>query len=531
MEQIVDLWRMVWRRFWIIALVLVLGLPLVALYAYLKLPLYEAEAKILVESQRIPGDMARTTVTIGAGERLQQIQQRLMARDNLLNLIREVGLYADRDDLTLTEKVDLAREATKIVPITLTGVRAHGHNTVLSAFIIRVTYESPEKAAELANRFVTVVLDQNIQSRSERARETTAFFAQEQERLDREIIALEAEITRFKQENKDALPDSVLFRQSELSRLGDARLALSQRLLDFEEERRQVLVKLDALSRTGTTTGQPGPGQVELARLEAALVRTRAIKAETHPEIRALERQIAALKAVLAGTAAPAETAGPRPTSAEEVELRGRLDTLVSQAKLLTAEKETLEKRRADLAESLQKTPAIEIQLNALARRLTEKQEMHGVITRKRTEAETGERMEVNQQAERFEVIESAIVPQKPIAPNRRKIVVLGSGVVFVLAFGLALLADQMRPRIRSGGQLERQLGLRPVVSLPYVRTRSERRQRLAWRGSIAALVLLGIPAGLYAVDRFYRPLPLVAEQLAEKSGADNIIRMIEKRF
>ena len=54
MEQIADLWRMVWRRFWIIALILVVGLPLVAFYAYLKLPLYQSEAKILVESQRIP---------------------------------------------------------------------------------------------------------------------------------------------------------------------------------------------------------------------------------------------------------------------------------------------------------------------------------------------------------------------------------------------------------------------------------------------------------------------------------------------
>ena len=112
MEQIAELWRMIWRRFWIIALILVVGLPLVAFYAYLKLPLYQSEAKILVESQRIPDELARSTVTVEAGERLQLIQQRLMARDNLLKLIQDLGLYANRDDLTLTEKVDLVRDAT-----------------------------------------------------------------------------------------------------------------------------------------------------------------------------------------------------------------------------------------------------------------------------------------------------------------------------------------------------------------------------------------------------------------------------------
>ena len=76
MDMIPELWRMFLRRFWIIALVSVVGLPLVALYAYLKPAIYQAEAKILVESQQIPDDLARSTVTADAGERLQLIQQR-----------------------------------------------------------------------------------------------------------------------------------------------------------------------------------------------------------------------------------------------------------------------------------------------------------------------------------------------------------------------------------------------------------------------------------------------------------------------
>ena len=472
-------------------------------------------------------------MTVEAGERLQQIQQRLMARDNLLKLIQDLGLYANREDLTLTQKVDLVRDATAIVPITLTGRHAHGGNTVLSAFIIQVTHENPNQAAQLANELVTIVLDQNIQARTQVASETTAFFSQEQSRLNREIIALETEITRFKEENKDALPESVGFRQAELSRLGDAQLTLDRSLLELEEERRTILAELEALVRSGPPLAELTPEERELRTLESSLIQKQAILALSHPEVRALKNRIAALKRALEAEGAPNAGAGEEGplASAEQAALESRLVLLDGQAKLLEDQKAALEKRREALAESLQRTPAIEIQLNALSRKLVEKQEMHAVITRKRTEAETGERLELNQQAERFEVVENAIAPQEPIAPDRKKIVVMGSGLVFVLAFGLAFLVDQARPRIRSPAQLERQLGLRPVVSLPMVWTRRERRWRWTLRSGLVAMVLLAIPGGLYAVDRYHKPLPLLAEQLVEKSGADNILRMIEQRF
>lgn len=530
MDQIIELLRMLQRRLWIVGLVLILGLPLVAFYAYLKLPLYEAEAKILVESQRIPGTLAESTVTAEAGERLQLIQQRLMARDNLLRLIQDLGLYADRDDLTLTDKVDLVRDATRIVPITLTGRRARGHNTMLSAFVIRVTHENPQQAARLANEYVTIVLDQNIQNRTSVARETTAFFTQEQERLNREIIALEEEITRFKEENKDALPESLSFRQAELSRLGDALRELDNSLLELDEERRTAQDELDVIEQAGPPAAQLSPEARELRALESALIQKLAILSDTHPEIRVMKNRIAALREALkAGAAASGEDA-PAP-SPEELALRNRLKFLASQIKLVQDQKAELEKRRDELTESLQRTPGIEIQLNGMGRKLTEKQEMHAAITRKRAEAETGERMELNQQAERFEVIENAIVPHKPIAPDRRKIVGMGSGMMIAFALGLAFMVDQMRPRVRSAAQLERQLGLRPVVSLPVIRTRRERRRRWTLRGGLAAMILLAIPAGLYVIDRYHKPLPLLAERLVERTGADNIMRMIEQRF
>ena len=76
----------------------------------------------------------------------------------------------------------------------------------------------------------------------------------------------------------------------------------------------------------------------------------------------------------------------------------------------------------------------------------------------------------------------------------------IGSGFLACLvAFGL----EMMNPAIRTSAQLERQLGIQPVVSIPFVTTTWEKRRRkLAWIGGLLALLL---------------SLPLLLRTIAEK--------------
>ena len=65
-------------------------------YSQVLPPVYRSSATILVESQLIPTDLARPTVSANASERIQLIEQRLMTRDNLLGIARTYGLFSQR---------------------------------------------------------------------------------------------------------------------------------------------------------------------------------------------------------------------------------------------------------------------------------------------------------------------------------------------------------------------------------------------------------------------------------------------------
>src|SRR5258707_2632507 len=81
---------------------------------------YLSEGKILVQSQQIPTELVRPTVTSAAQERIQVIEQRTMTRDNLVAIVDKFQLFPDKRTLmSVTELVALMKKNTKIAPVDL----------------------------------------------------------------------------------------------------------------------------------------------------------------------------------------------------------------------------------------------------------------------------------------------------------------------------------------------------------------------------------------------------------------------------
>ena len=529
-QTVYELWNIFMRRVWVVLFVGTVGITGSVFVAYVVPPVYEAQGTILVESQQIPSELAGSTVTQSAVERLEVIKQLLRTRDNMIRLINDLNLYADRTDLTLTEKIDLLRDAMVIRPITIDDRRRRARDTIISAFTVNVTYTDPLRVTQIANALVTTALDQNLQTRTRQASETLSFFNDEESRLFDQLTQVEAELTQFKRDNENALPDSLGFRRTELSRLIDNDLLIDRRILELEEERGALQAQL-AIS--ADLQAETSPEERLLRQLEAELVQKSAIFSEDHREVRSLTARIAALQAQTPAdrTAAEGGAQVDAKTSGRIGAIQRQIDLIATQIVLLQDQKTVLATQRSEIEESIARTPGVEMNLNQLDRRLTELKEQYQVAVRKRALAETGERLEINQQAERFEIIEQPVQPEEPISPNRPKIVIMGSAATVGLALGLAFLLELINPVIRSAEQLERRLELRPMAVIPYVRTRSERFARGVRIVSFLLIVAIGIPAILFLLDEYYLPLEVIGTKIAEKSGLDEIFRAVESRF
>lgn len=514
------------RRGWIIVLCVMVLAPLALGVAYVLPPVYSATARILVEGQQIPETLARSTVTNSAAERIELVKQRLLTRQNLIRLIEEQDLYSDRPELSLSDKVDRLRASTGFEIMQFAGGR---DGSGLAAFTITVRANQPVLSASVANQFVTMALNQNAESRRERATDTVNFFDQEVRDLGAEIDALEKRILAFKRENAAALPDSLAFRRSEVRSLEEQIYDRQQRLIVLEEDRRELTLRLEGGGRP--TEAQLTPQERQIRDLENSLAQRLATLTPTHPQIIALEARIAALKAGPQVASADGEETASRAAEFERRRLERQIDLADEQITLIDERQEEARERVIAMRETIGATPRVEIQLNALERRFANLQAQYATAVAKQADARTGEKLEINRQAERFVVIEQAQTPENPQSPNRTLIAAGGGGASLALGVGLVVLLELLNRSIRTTGDLQRRVQLRPVVIVPYIRTRSELWRRRVGFMLFAGLVLIGVPALLFAIDTYYLPLEVLAESFMRRSGLENAIRLIENRL
>ena len=384
--------------------------------ALLWTPVYLSEGRLLVESQQIPADLVRPTVTATAKERIQVIQQRVTTRDNLLALLDKYKLYAnDRTRLSRTELLDLMRDNIRIEPINLD--QASGARAQTIALKVGFTDQRPDVATQVANELVTLFLNEDARNRTNRAMETTRFLAREAQRLDSDLNAIEAKIVEARKQFRD-----------------------------------HPLWESSAGVRVSP-----------VATLKTELAQKRAVYSKAHPEVRRIEAQLAALEKLEAPVAATTQK-GITPATATEV-----LEPLLAQR--VAAQKN------------------LEIANDKLAA------------------ARLGESLERAQFSERLQVLEQAVAPQKPIKPNRPKIIALA--FIGAVMAGLAgVVGIEMFDRtIRGSRDLLQVAGGNSIVVVPYISTKAELdRSKYRWV-TVAGAVVLALMAALVSVHVFYRPL------------------------
>lgn len=467
---------------------------------------YVSSSRLLIESSQIPTSLAESTVQTGASEELQIIEQRLMTRVNLLDVARSQKVFADIGTMAADDIVDEMRRATSIYISS-----GAGQATLMS---ISFEADSGQIAANVVNQFVTKVLQDNAENRADRAGDTLEFFEVEVERLGTELERQNAKILAFNNENSDALPETLNYRLSQQTSL-QATLNQTEREITLVTEQRRRLV--DIFNATGsvgpTPTANLSPEEQKLLQLQDALRNAKAVFSSEHPKVVTLERQVKQQEELVSSRAGVGSDGQVTPSSILDIQLAdmdARLDVLNKQ-KLQTQE------QLAVLNETIERTPEVTIKLASLNRDYKNISDQYNNATRSLAVASTGERIELLSKGRRIAVIDPATVPSEPARPNRALIAVGGS--LFGAFLGLAVIAalEFLNSSIRRSSDITRKLGITPLATVPYVRTPMEMVVRRAVFVALFAILVIGIPAILFAVHTYYLPLDLIYARISDK--------------
>jgi succinoglycan biosynthesis transport protein ExoP len=375
-------------------------------------PTWRSEARMLVEPQQIPGDLAQATVAVDPYEQAQIIEQRIMTRDNLLELADRIGLYAGDPEISTNGIIGDMRGRIEFIgfepDVTVS-------RDVPGATIIGVAFNAPDGpfAVKGANELVNLVLQENVRIRTDRAGDTATFFQAEVERLQGAIERQSARIAEMKTANVDALPDSLATRRAQQQTEQERMLALEREEAALRNQRATVVWVFE---RTGRSSAVAlSPEEEELEALRSELRQQRAVYAPTSPPVRLLETRIAALEGLVeeqrASRATPGADGAPQaPLSDLDVELA----PIDARLEFIAQEKALIQQALEDLDETIQATPQNEMILAGLERELASLSDQYEAAVANLGQAQVGERIEVLSKGERFSLIEPPTEPGSP---------------------------------------------------------------------------------------------------------------------
>lgn len=234
-----DFLDMVRRRIGLISFVFIAGCFLSLFWALGKPHTYISSEVIQIEQPKIDSDLAPTTVAGSSARRLQLIEQQVMSRASLLEIIDKFGLYENLSELRDSQKVDLLRRS-----ISITGVAAvregFADDGTISVLTMTASMETAENAQAVAHELAERTRVLSAAQRKEQTAETLAFFTQQEEILARDIAELEEELATFRRENDLSIQGSLEFRRAEIASINDALLQLDRELIAAQLARNRI---------------------------------------------------------------------------------------------------------------------------------------------------------------------------------------------------------------------------------------------------------------------------------------------------
>lgn len=470
------------RRWHYMLVVFLLVLIAALLTAAMLPPVYQSTGTILVESQQIPPDLVKATVTSYADERIEIIKQRVMTRDNLYRIIQKYNLYANKIEKETTSS--LINEMRDSISVELLSANVGGGkgSKATIAFKVGFEYEKPEVAHKVANELVTLFLDENVKARTERATETTEFLTHEVERINAELESVENKVAAYKQAHANSLPEHMEMYMGMLQRAEAELQETDREYKSTQEELRYLDVELTSAKANDKSNPETQVSQAisELDKAKAELERALALYKETHPTVRALKRKVEALEkaaAVPVSNSAPIKSAD---ISKDLVVAKVQAQIEAAKARLISLQeqKRTIQSKMGQLQAQVVQSPQVEKELFGLMRDYENAKSKYEEVKSKQINAKIAENLEQDNKAERFSMLEPPIFPDKPIKPNRKKIIALGVFSAMAAAVALVGFLEMMDKTIRGAESLMVVMRMRPLAVIPYISTEAELRRK-----------------------------------------------------
>ena len=530
MEDYVDVLRR--HKSWILG-PLFAGIVVATVVAFLWPDTYVSYAEVRVTAAQVPERYVQSGLNQMLNERISSIEQQVVSRTTLINIIQTLDLY-DRDRRRLPMEDVVERMKTK--DLTFGQVTTiQGQASRAGAFPVSFRYEDRYKAQKVTKEIVSRLISENTRVQLGITQNTTEFLTEEVAKAKTRLDQIEQSLTGFRMKNAGRLPDERAMNFSALQsvenritalntgiqRINQEKLMLESQIRLQREHYNQTMAS--ALAMANAPTGEAAKTRVANERLvtlereiqgaDQMLVQLRELYKESYPDVQRVKGNLENLKrqkadlvkreeeaAKAEGSAVPtAKPAAVKPV-VQTREMQGTQSTLrqmeslvqakVTEVQDYTSELVRLNAQVRDFQTRIGSTPMADQEFLSLSRDYESAKLEYQQMLAKQSDAKRGQEVERRNQGETLELLNDASLPNEPTEPKRGSII--GAGAALGLILGVVLVGvREMKDTtlknlkdVRAYTQLT-VIGSIPLLEEDLVVKRRKRLTLLAWSTAI----------------------------------------------
>lgn len=483
--------------------------------------LYTASAIVTIE-RPLPDGVIRTNVGNELESRLYQIRQEVLSRERLTGLIKRFDLYPELRRQAGFE--DVLNQAREDIDWEANGPEQVSGRTKTVAFTLTYTGNDQRNVANVTNAIAQFFVEHNSAIRAGEARRAVQLVEEQLKAAKQQVDIQEARLRDFTLRNQAQLPQAAGVAMAAYQSLADELRRNrddQRRNMDAREKLLEGLEDASAVAAAakGVLAADPAgvPVSKELAEARERLGQARKdlIEAErkgftaNHPEIISASSRIAAIEkevqdqqardlaAYKARQATDAQRQAvsntPQNLAALPRSRRGIKDFDDELTRLRTEEKD-LQQRIAVLQQRFDSTPGVQEGYLQAQREYSSAKENYDVLARRFDEARLAESVETGHQGENFRILDAAVPPEGPSAPNRLRLLLMGLFLALAAMAGVVVLAEQFDTSFHSVDEVREFTGVPVLATIPQIGAAPRRgwaRATLGTASAVAAVVLV----------------------------------------
>jgi len=499
--------RLLWRRKWWVLVPLVLIAGTTAAVSRVLPNRYRSETTILVVPQQIPEDYVQPTVTVRLEDRLASINQQILSRTRLEQIVREFDLYADERRTLIMEDV-IERMRSRDISVQSAPGSADRRSSSAPTFRISYTGQDARTVMRVTERLASLFIEENLRDRTALAEGTNQFLGAQLLDARNRLIEQEKRLEVYRQQHAGELPSQL---NTNMQAIQNLQLQIQTVTQSASQDRDRSLMLDRLLAEAASSPVAPqvsvsrGQGdkpdtatlsaaqQLELASAELRALELRLKRA--HPDLVALRRTVVELerKAEAEALQQPLSPAAEMPVAVadpQEQQRQARIRDMEAERQTLsrrTAEKEAEEKRLRDALSGYQAriaaVPSRETELVELTRDYETLRQVYTNLLGKSENARAAANLERRQIGEQFRMLDPARLPERPISPNRLQINAVGATAGLVCGLALVFLLEYRDRTLRTASDVAGVFGLQVLAVVPRMAGAEDRRYQWRRRG------------------------------------------------